>query len=149
MFLLDTNVLSELRKLRSARTAAEFLAWEKSVNADDCLISAMTIQELEVGILRMEGKDPRQGQVLREWFTNYVLEEFKHRTLPVTTEVARRSAVLLAAGDRSEADMLIAATAYVHRLTLVTRNVKHLSGMGVRIVNPWDHVPSEEPDQTK
>jgi predicted nucleic acid-binding protein len=109
----------------------------------------MTIQELEIGILRMERKDARQGRVLRDWFVEYVLEEFKDRTLPVTTEVARRSAALFAERDRSEVDMLIAATAYVHRFTLVSRNMKHLAGTGVRILNPWEHDSGEPSTETK
>lgn len=102
------------------------------------MVSVITLQELEVGILRLERTEPRQAWILREWFTDFVLTEFRHRILMVTTEIARRSALLLTDKGRSCEDALIAATAYVHNMPVVTRNVDHFQGTGVKILNPWD-----------
>jgi predicted nucleic acid-binding protein len=136
--LLDTNVLSELRKVRSGKTSPAFIRWESTVKASQLMLSVITLQELEVGILRLERKEQQQARILREWFTNYVQPEFRHRILPVTKEIAYRSAMLLVDSGRSCEDALIAATAYVHKLPVVTLNVKHFKDTGVKIINPWE-----------
>jgi len=136
--LLDTNVLSELRKVRSGKTSPAFIRWESTVKASQLMLSVITLQELEVGILRLERKDLHQGRILRTWFSDYVQTEFRHRILPVTKEIALRSATLLIASGRTCEDALIAATAYVHNLPVVTRNVKHFKDTGVKIINPWE-----------
>ena len=137
MLLLDTNVVSELRKVRNGRASSSFIAWEATVRSTELMISVITIQELETGVLRLERSNPRQAQVLRDWLMDYVIVEFRNRTLPITTEIARRSALLLI-DDGSYTDALIAATAYVHGLTVATRNVKHFANTGVRVINPWE-----------
>jgi predicted nucleic acid-binding protein len=138
MVLLDTNIISELRKVRSGRAAPAIMRWESTVNATDLMLSVITIQEIEVGILRLVRKDPRQADVLREWLAQYLLVSFRDRILPVTTEIARRCATLLISDGRTYPDALLAATAYVHGLPLVTRNVRHFVGTGIRIINPWE-----------
>jgi len=138
MMLLDTNIISELRKVRSGRAAPAVVRWESTVTATELMLSVITIQEIEIGILRLARKDPRQAAILREWLTQYVLVAFRGRILPVTTEISLRSAALLIDDDRSCEDALIAATAYVHNMPIVTRNVDDFADTGVRIINPWE-----------
>ena len=135
--LIDTNVISELRKVSSGRAAPEIIHWETTVSAPQLMLSVITLQEIEVGILRLARTDPPQASILRRWLQNHLLVEFRHRILPVTTDIALRAAVLLIDGDRSCEDALIAATAYVHNMPVVTRNVAHFKGAGVHIINPW------------
>jgi predicted nucleic acid-binding protein len=139
--LLDTNIISELRKIVYGKASPAIVKWEATVSATELMISVITVQELEIGILRLERKDPRQASVLREWLTKYVLVEFRHRILPVTTEIARRSAALLIDDDVSCEDALIASTAYVHNMPVVTRNIKHFADLGADVINPWDDFP--------
>ena len=123
MFVLDTNVVSELRKARTGRADAKVMAWAQSVDAADLYVSAITIMELELGVLAIERKDAAQGAMLRSWLDQQVLPEFTNRILPVDTAVAQRCARLHVPDRRSERDALIAATALVHGMTVVTRNV--------------------------
>jgi len=136
--LLDTNVISELRKLHKGRVDPRFLAWVKAANVADLYLSTMTIQELEFGVLKMERSDPPQGRVLREWMRAQVLGTFQGRILPVDTEVAQRSAFVLLPQTKAFVDNLIGATAYVHDMPVITRNVDDFKDMGVVIINPWD-----------
>ena len=94
MFLLDTNVVSELRKIRSGKSDRNVSAWADSVNAADLFVSVVTILELEIGILRVERRDPASGALLREWMNERVLSAFANRTLAVDITVAKRSAQL-------------------------------------------------------
>ena len=138
MFVLDTNVVSELRKVRLGKADANVAAWTQSVDAADLFVSAITIMELELGILSIEGKDATQGAMLRAWLEQHVLPEFSGRTLPVDTAVAQRCARLHVPDKRGERDALIAATALVHGMTVVTRNVADFKPTGVPILNPWE-----------
>lgn len=138
MYVLDTNVLSELRKLHSGKADTNVNAWAGSVDASDLFISAITIMELELGVLSIERKDARHGALLRSWLENQVLPEFADRTLPVDTVVAQRCARLHVPDRRNERDALIAATALVHGMTVVTRNVADFTPTGVSILNPWE-----------
>jgi predicted nucleic acid-binding protein len=138
MFLLDTNVVSELRKVRLGKADPHFTEWADSVDAGSLHISAITVLELEIGILQLERKDPRQGAVLRTWLDMLVLPEFNGRIFPVDTAVAQRCARLHAPDPRSERDALIAATALVHGMTVVTRNVADFKTSGVPLLNPSD-----------
>ena len=138
MFVLDTNVVSELRKARTGRADAKVMAWAQSVDAADLYVSAITIMELELGVLAIERKDAAQGAMLRSWLDQQVLPEFTNRILPVDTAVAQRCARLHVPDRRSERDALIAATALVHGMTVVTRNVADFVPTGVRTVNPWE-----------
>ena len=137
MYLLDTNVVSELRKARSGKADKNVAIWADSVDAADLFLSAITIQELEIGILLVERRDPAQGGMLRAWLNNHVLPAFTSRVLPVDTAVAQRSAKLHVPDPRPVRDGLIAGTALVHGMTLVTRNVSDFEGTGVLILNPW------------
>ena len=137
MYVLDTNVVSELRKVRAGKADPNVAAWSESVDAANLFVSAITVMELELGVLSIERKDPHQGALLRAWLEQHVLPEFSGRTLPVDTAVAQRCARLHIPDKRSERDALIAATALVHGMTVVTRNVADFQATGVAILNPW------------
>ena len=136
MFLLDTNVLSELR--RRDRTHPAVAAWADSVHPVDLFLSAITILEIEAGTLMLLRRDKAQGGILRAWIDNKVLPTFETRILPVDTTVALRCAQLHVPDPKSERDALIAATALVHDLELVTRNTADFASMGVELLNPWE-----------
>lgn len=138
MYVLDTNVVSELRKVRLGKADARVAAWAESVDAADLFVSAITIMELELGVLAIERKDSAQGVVLRAWLEQQVLPEFAARTLPIDTAVAQRCARLHVPDRRGERDALIAATALVHGMTVVTRNVVDFQLPGVGVFNPWE-----------
>ncbi|WP_099122453.1 type II toxin-antitoxin system VapC family toxin [Xenorhabdus sp. KK7.4] len=138
MYVLDTNVVSELRKIRAGKADPNVAAWAEKVDAADLFVSAITIMELELGILLIERKDATQGTILRAWLEQHVLPEFSERTLPVDTAVAQRCARLHVPDKCSERDALIAATALVHGMTIVTRNVADFQASGVTILNPWE-----------
>ena len=137
MFVLDTNVVSELSKVRLGTADTNVTAWTESVDAADLFVSAITIMELELGVLSIERKDATQGAMLRSWLERHVLPEFFARTLPVDTAVAQRCARLHIPDKRGERDALIAATALVHGMMVVTRNVADFKPTGVSLVNPW------------
>ncbi len=141
MYVLDTNVLSELRKVRLGKTDGNVTAWTESVDAADLFVSAITIMELELGVLSIERKDATQGAMLRAWLEQHVLPEFSRRMLPIDTAVAQRCARLHVPDQRGERDALIAATALVHGMALVTRNVADFKPTGVTIVNPREPLP--------
>ncbi|MEW6561009.1 MAG: type II toxin-antitoxin system VapC family toxin [Pseudomonadota bacterium] len=141
MFVLDTNVVSELRKVRHGKADANVTAWSQSVDAAALFLSAITIMELELGVLSIERRDVAQGAMLRLWLEQQVLPEFSARTLPVDTAVAQRCARLHVPDRRGERDALIAATALVHGMTMVTRNVADFKFSGVPLVNPWKFSP--------
>ena len=137
MYLLDTNVVSELRKIRLGKADAYVAAWADSVDATDLYLSAITIQELEIGVLLAERRDPARGAVFRVWLNSHVFPAFAGRILAVDTAVAQRSARLHVPDPRPVRDGLIAAIALVHGMTVVTRNVADFEPMGVQILNPW------------
>ena len=137
MFLLDTNVVSELRKAGDGRIDARVAAWIAAQDAAGFFISALTLMELEIGILRIERRDDEQGRRLRRWMDRHVLPEFEDRTLPVDAAVALTCARLHVPDPRAERDALIAATALVHGMIVVTRNRADFEATGVRLVNPW------------
>ena len=137
MYLLDTNVLSELRKTRSGKADPNVTAWAKTVSISDLYLSVITLEEIEIGVLRAERRDPRQGAILRTWLTDHVLPVFAQRILPVDLAVARRSASLHVPDPRPIRDALLAATAQTHGLTVATRNVRDFEPMGVGVFNPW------------
>lgn len=138
MFVLDTNVVSELRKARLGKADANVTAWAGSVDASDLFVSAITIMELELGVLSIERKDATQGAMLRSWLEQHVLPEFSGRALPVDTAVAQRCARLHVPDKCGERDALIAATALVHGMAVVTRNVADFKPTGVTLINPWE-----------
>jgi len=138
MFLLDTNVISELRKAGDGKADEQVVGWLSSVSATSLYVSAITLMELELGILRIERRDTAQGARLRAWMESRVLPEFSERTLPVDTAVALRCAQLHVPDPRADRDALIAATALVHGMTVVTRNLADFVPTGVPVWNPWD-----------
>lgn len=135
MFLLDTNVVSELRRPEKAH--ANVRAWAQSAPTDLFVLSATTVFELERGTLLMERRDPVQGAVLRRWLDHEVLRSMADRILPIDVTIAREAARLHVPNPRPERDALIAATALVHKLTVVTRNTADFEPMGVAVLNPW------------
>jgi toxin FitB len=135
MFLVDTNVISELR--RRERTNPRVSTWADAVHPSDLFTSVMAVLELEAGVLTLERRDPTQGAVLRAWLNAKVLPAFSGRILPVDEAVALRCAALHVPNPRPERDALIAATALVHRMTVVTRNVSDFQPMGVDLFDPW------------
>jgi predicted nucleic acid-binding protein len=136
MFLLDTNVLSKLR--RRDRTNTNVAAWADAVRPTDLYLSAITILEIEAGTLMLQRRDKAQGAILRAWIDNKVLPAFDGRILPVDTAVAQCCARLHVPDRRAERDALIAATAIVHRLKIVSRNIGDFQPMGVDVLNPWE-----------
>jgi predicted nucleic acid-binding protein len=137
MYILDTNVVSELRKVRSKKADPNVAAWAESVDAVDLYLSVITIQELEIGVLLAERRDSSQGAILRAWLDDHVLPAFADRILAVDTAVAQRSAGLHVPNPRPVRDCLIAATALVHGMIVVTRNVPDFEPTGVGSFNPW------------
>lgn len=138
MFLVDTNVVSELRRTRSGRADPHVAAWAAGVPGSDLFVSVITLQEIEIAVLGMERRDPRQGAVLRRWHEGTVLPGLEGRILPVDLAVARRCATLDIPDLRPERDALIAATALVHGLTVATRNVADFQATGAAVLNPWE-----------
>jgi hypothetical protein len=137
MFVLDTNVISELRKAKSGRADPNVTVWAASVLPASLFVSAVTILELETGVLLVERRDPAQGAVLRTWLEQQVLTAFAGRVIAVDASVAQRCARLHVPDPRSERDALIAATALVHGMSVVTRNVADFESTGVTVINPW------------
>lgn len=137
MFLLDTNVVSELRKARASRADKNVTAWAASAPAASMYVSVITIQELEIGVLRAERRDPSQGALLRRWLEEQVLPTFAERIIPVDVAVARRGALLHIPDPRPVRDALIAATALVHGMSVATRNVADFAPTGAKIIDPW------------
>ncbi|MGC1861389.1 MAG: type II toxin-antitoxin system VapC family toxin [Methylocystis sp.] len=135
MFLLDTNVVSELRRVEKADQ--KVLAWASSAPLASFFLSVVTVLELEFGALSVERRDKAQGAVLRSWIDDQILPRFEGRVVPIDTAVALRCAKLHVPDPRAERDALIAATALVHGMTIVTRNVADFEPTGVRILNPW------------
>lgn len=137
MFLLDTNLVSELRKANSGRIDPNVASWMRANPRDLMFLSTITLLELEVGILLMERRDVEQGHRLRRWLEGVILPAFGARLLAVDRAVAVQCAALHVPDPRPDRDAFIAATARVHGLTVVTRNVKDFGPMGVKVLNPW------------
>jgi len=138
MYVLDTNIVSELRKVRSGKANPGVAAWAEEVSSVELFVSAITMHELEHGVLLLERSDPVQGALLREWIDHSVAAAFKNRVLPVDERIARRAAALHVPDPAPFRDALIAATALVNAMTVVTRDVKDFRRFeGLDVVNPW------------
>jgi predicted nucleic acid-binding protein len=141
MFVLDTNVVSELRKAKAGKADRGVVSWASGVPSEDLFVSVITILEMEAGVLLVQRRDPKQGALIRSWLDQHVLPAFSGRVLSVDTAVAQRCAALHVPDPRSERDALIAATAMVHNMTVVTRKVDDFQATGVPLLNPWDTAP--------
>jgi hypothetical protein len=137
MYLLDTNVVSELREPRSRPADRSVLRWARGVPAHSLYLSVVSILELQLGMLQVERRDPIQAEVLRAWIEGKILPGFAGKVLPIDTEIAQRCAALHVPDTRSERDAYIAATALVHNMTVVTRNTADFVPTGVPTLNPW------------
>ncbi len=135
MYLLDTNVVSEMR--RGPRADANVSAWFRAHPAHELHVSAIALMELELGVLLMRRRDGRQGDRLLAWYEGQVLPAFDGRTLSVDTMVARRAATLHTPDRMLDMDALIAASALVHGMVLITRNVRDFERTGGRFLDPW------------
>lgn len=139
MFVLDTNVVSELRKVRAGKADTGVMDWALATSPGLMFLSAITLHELEHGVLLAERADPAQGAVLRRWLDDSVCAVFEQRVLPVDAAVARRAAGLHVPDPAPFRDALIGATAMVHGMTMITRNVKGFERFQrLTIVNPWE-----------
>lgn len=136
-YLLDTNVLSELRK-PAGRASTNVRLWAGRQRTSDLLISVITVMEIEIGVARMERRDSVQGDVLRKWLERDLLAAFATRILPVDLAVVRRASAMHVPDPRPERDVLIAATALNLNLVVVTRNIADFKPLGVELLNPWD-----------
>ena len=138
MHLLDTNVVSELRKVSSGRADPNVAAWAKAVPSGQLFISVVTLHELEHGVLLAERSDPRSGAILRRWLDESVARAFDGRVLPVDEAVARLAAAFHVPDPAPFRDALIGATAITHGLVMVTRNERDFHRFpGIRLLNPW------------
>lgn len=136
-FLLDTNVISELRKVGDGKADLNVTTWISAQNSRDLFLSAITILELERGILSIQRRDAAQGSRLRTWMDSRVRPEFSERVISIDDTIATRCAHLHIPDRRNEADAIIAATALVHGFAIVTRNIQNFQGTGVVLVDPW------------
>jgi predicted nucleic acid-binding protein len=133
-YLLDTNVVSEIRR----RTAdPNVVAWLESVHPDDLFLSAIVVGEVRAGIDRLRPRDTPQADVFEAWLSE-LRTSFSDRILPIDAEVAEEWGRLTARSTLAVEDGLMAATANVHAMTFVTRNVADIAGTGTRVLNPWD-----------
>ena len=137
MYLLDTNVVSEHRKSPSGKANLNVVQWASNEDTETLFISVITVLELEMGILSMERRDQQQGLMLRRWLEDQVLPSFEGRILPIDVAIARKCAELHVPDKRAERDAMIAATAVIHRMRVVTRNVADFDLEGVEVINPW------------
>jgi toxin FitB len=138
MYLLDTNIISELRKAKSGKSDKNVIRWANSVSATTLFLSVITILELETGVLLSERRDPQQGAILRSWLNTHVLPAFSDRIIAIDVAIAQRCAKLHVPNPRSDRDAIIAASALVHGMIVVTRNVEDFEPTGAEILNPWE-----------
>jgi predicted nucleic acid-binding protein len=134
-FLVDTNVVSELRK---RVPDPRVLAWQRSQRRAEVYLSTLVVGEIRQGVERVRPRDPRQAEALDRWLAGLLLT-YRDRLLPVTAEVTQEWGRLNASSQPPPViDGLMAATARVHQLTLVTRNVADVARTGVAVLNPFD-----------
>ncbi len=138
MYLLDTNVVSEVRKITTGKANPHFVQWFASISERDIFINATILMEIERGILAKERKDIRQGAILRTWFDNIVLPTFHGKILKIDEQTAQICAKLHIPGHATENDAWIASSAIQHRLTLVTHNTADFARLGVKLLNPFE-----------
>lgn len=137
MYLLDTNVISELRKAGSNKVNNNVVKWAQSVSTSSLFISSISILEIEMGILQLERKDPKQASVYKTWLKDHVLKAFSDRILSFDTRSALKCAQLHVPDPKSERDAMIAAISIVHGFTLVSRSESDFQHINVELINPW------------
>ena len=135
MYLLDTNVVSELRK--ASKADQRVVAWAERTDVLYMHISVISVLEIRMGILSLQRKDKAHAHILNDWLSRQLIPGFAERILSVDLPVALRCAELHVPDPRSDRDALIAATALAHGLTVVTRNIKDFQPTGVATLNPW------------
>ena len=135
MYLLYTMVISALRQ---NPVNANLAKWYASIDSDTMFLSVITIGEIQKGICLLEKKSGSPVPNLQSWL-QFIVSSFAERILPVTLEVAQEWGNISCMIGNSGADNLIAATAKVNNLKVVTRNVKHFEPAGVPCVNPWEN----------
>jgi len=138
VYLIDTNVISELRKAAKPSVDPRVLQWAQETPPEQMWVSAISIFELDLGVLRAEHKDTKQGRVLRTWLTRQVIPAFEGRIIAIDAHVAQVAARMHVPNPQPERDALIAASAIIHGLTMVMRDEKDFRPMGVATLNPWD-----------
>ena len=138
MFLLDTNVVSELRKSRAGTANPGVFEWAHGTPSALLFLSVVTVHEIEIGVQLAERSDPSKGTVLRAWLMNSVVPAFAERTVPIDVDVALRAASLHIPDPAPVRDAFIGATALVHGMTIVTRNVRDFQRFpGLAVLDPW------------
>ena len=136
-YLLDTNVISELRK-PAQKADRNVRSWAQQRLTSELSISVITVMEIEIGVGRVERRDPVQGDVLRTWLERDLLSAFANRIVPIDLAVVRRAATMHVPDPSPERDVLIAATALTYNLTVVTRNISDFQPLDVELLNPWE-----------
>ena len=147
MYLLDTPVINELRKAKTSGCDAGIFRWASGVARQNLYMSAISLLELENSVARAERRDRMQAAPLRTWLDEQVMTAFDGRILPVDADVVKKRATLNHIGSKNERDALIVATAQLHGLVLVTRNVAGLKTARVKIFNPWGFTPAAEDNE--
>ncbi|OOR99029.1 VapC toxin family PIN domain ribonuclease [Haemophilus paracuniculus] len=137
-YLLDTNILAELRKFDKGLIDPNVQKWLAQIPPSQTCISVISLMEVKIGWLLKMRKDPTQGKMLEDWYQKTLILLYQDRTLPVTSEIALLCAELHIPNKRSYNDALIAATAMAHNLTLVTRNTKDFQGLKIKLLNPFE-----------
>ncbi|MDB5526694.1 MAG: twitching motility protein PilT [Rhizobium sp.] len=138
MYIFDTNVISELRKTKSGRADKAVVKWVQSVPPSGAFLSAITVYEIKLGILKLVSRDPPEAQRLDDWLSHTIVPSFAGRILPLDENVAILLAGMMATRTRPYRDALIAATAQHHGYAVVTRNFRDFAELPVRVINPWD-----------
>jgi predicted nucleic acid-binding protein len=144
MYLLDTDIVMELRNAKTGGADPGLVAWAAGASRASLFISAVTLLDLETAVVRLQRKDKVAGLALRRWLDDQVGPAFDGRILPVDAAVVRRRAHMPQIEGR---DALLAATALEHGLTLVTRNVGAFKTARVKVFNPWGYAPDALGDE--
>lgn len=138
-YLLDTNVISELRKQQSMNT--NLIKWSKTIDPNDTYLSVITIAELHANILKLQQQnETQQAQALKQWLNDFILPNYKLRILPITQEIALMYSRLMIPDTKPIHNALIGATAWTHNLVLVSKNVTNYSEVPVNMINPFDEI---------